>query len=129
MFENCKHKFKPWSRYRYLPGQIDKCNNDIDLKVYNTHRYRVSIWCPNLTLNVLRWKSFKVFSAKAVVDTKPFKLDPTKWINRKRLRHELFHAIEVDRENKELLKRINLINRKGVDFESFLTLVLIQMIL
>lgn len=52
--------------------------------------------------------------AKSVVDSKPFKLDPSKWVNRKKLREELIDAIKIDLENKELLKRINMINRTGV---------------
>lgn len=52
--------------------------------------------------------------AKPVVDSKPFKLDPSKWVNRKKLRAELIGAIVIDLENKELLKRINVINRSGV---------------
>lgn len=57
--------------------------------------------------------------AKATVDSKPFKLDPSKWVNRKKLRAELIGAIQVDRENKDLLERINMINRSGVSMKEF----------
>lgn len=48
------------------------------------------------------------------MDTKPCKLDVTKWVDRKKLSEDLVYAISVDKQNKALLKRINIINRTGV---------------
>lgn len=59
--------------------------------------------------------------AKPVVNSKPPSLDPTKWIDRKKLTLELQRAIKIDKENKELLSRINSINRKGVKRNSTTT--------
>lgn len=57
--------------------------------------------------------------AKPVVDSKPLKLDPSKWVNQKKLRAELIDAIRIDIKNKELLKRINMINRTGVSYKNY----------
>lgn len=45
-------KFKFHKEFRYLEGQISKSANDIDLKVYNFHRLRVS---GILRLNFKSW--------------------------------------------------------------------------
>lgn len=55
--------------------------------------------------------------AKPCVDSKPFQLKPSKWVNRKQLERELVHTIKIDFENKHLLKRINVINRNGVSYK------------
>lgn len=54
--------------------------------------------------------------AKPIVDDRPLKLDPKKWLDRKKLRQDLTHAIAIDKENKDLLKKINMINRTGVGY-------------
>lgn len=92
--------FKPRTTYRYLPGQISKNLNDLDLKIYNEHKFRM-------------------FMVKPVVNTKPFELNPGKWLNRKKLREDLAYAIAVDKENKELLKRIYLIDKIGGDVNTY----------
>lgn len=51
MLKPAQSKFKPCTTYRYLPGQISKSHNDIDLKYFNKHRLNVSSYL--LMKNVL----------------------------------------------------------------------------
>lgn len=57
--------------------------------------------------------------ATPVVDTKPLKLNPNCWVNFRKLNNDIQHALVIDKENKELLKKINLINRNGVTNTNF----------
>ncbi|CAG9824104.1 unnamed protein product [Phaedon cochleariae] len=93
-------KFKPAKRFRYLPGSIDIHTNSVDLKCYNSHRYRV-------------------FNARPHVDCCPLPLNPYNLINICKLKNDLSRSELIDKQNKELLKKINMINRKGGKVDTY----------
>lgn len=108
--------FKPLQQFRYLRGQVNDTVNRVDLKNYNKHRYNVR---PKWSLkyrSMIYVDSFywQIFCATSRVDSKPLKLNPYKIFNVTRLRCDLIRSEQIDRENKELLKKINKINRQGV---------------
>nr|CAI5818984.1 unnamed protein product [Callosobruchus analis] len=95
-----KRKFRPFKQFRYLPGSVPFQKNKADLEQYNQHR-------------------FKCFYASPKVDCYPAKLNPYNIYNTKRLRDQLAKTQIIDKENKALLKKINLINRHGGRVDTF----------
>ncbi|KAG5891474.1 hypothetical protein JTB14_004417 [Gonioctena quinquepunctata] len=93
-------KFKPLKNFRYLPGSINDVVNKIDLADFNEYRLRV-------------------FNAKPQVDCQPKKLNPYDMINIKKLRKDLVSSFMIDKQNKELLSKINMINRKGGKVDTY----------
>nr|CAH7731892.1 unnamed protein product [Callosobruchus chinensis] len=95
-----KRKFRPFKQFRYLPGSVSIQRNKADLAQYNQHR-------------------FKCFYASPKVDCYPAKLNPYNIYNTKKLREQLTKTQLIDKENKDLLKKINLINRHGGKVDTF----------
>lgn len=56
----------------------------------------------------------QVFTASPMIDHHPLKMNPYNYLKKGRMIDDVFRLKQIDRENKELLKRINIINRKGV---------------
>ncbi|XP_023012824.1 peptidyl-prolyl cis-trans isomerase F, mitochondrial isoform X2 [Leptinotarsa decemlineata] len=87
-------QFRPQKQFRYLPGSVTDEANTIDLATYNSFRYRV-------------------FCARPMVDCYPSKLKSFNLLNIRKLSQDLQTAMLIDKKNKELLAKINMINRKG----------------
>ncbi|KAJ8973026.1 hypothetical protein NQ317_012631 [Molorchus minor] len=54
-----------------------------------------------------------VFTAAPKVDDLPIPMNPYDYVNPRKLKEDVQRLREVDRQNKALLKKINMINRKG----------------
>lgn len=52
-----------------------------------------------------------MFTAAPMVDTKPPKINPHNYLKSRRLVADTKRLIEIDRDNKELVRKINTINR------------------
>lgn len=90
-----KAQFKPCKAPRYLPGSVQNAVLLQDLVEYNKHLY-------------------KVFAAQKKVDDNPPKLDISQQVNRTTLGQHSQRLIEIARENRQLLIRINKINKTKV---------------
>ncbi|KAK4882397.1 hypothetical protein RN001_005716 [Aquatica leii] len=95
-----KTKFRPFQIPRYLPGQVRKTKLMQDLKDYNKHRYQV-------------------FTAAPRIDARPPLMNPNKYNNAQRLISNRYRVDEIQRQNKDIIKKINTINRKGGWVDSF----------
>ncbi|ENN78608.1 hypothetical protein YQE_04912, partial [Dendroctonus ponderosae] len=93
-------KFTPAKIPRYLPGQVADNYLQDDLSSFNIHRLRV-------------------FNAKPLVDCRPPKLNPFTCLNRKRMLEDALRCRRIDKDNKELLKKITTINRVGGRIDSY----------
>ncbi|KAK5649699.1 hypothetical protein RI129_000728 [Pyrocoelia pectoralis] len=88
--ENKTKKFKPYLKSpRYLPGQIDRDTITHDLRNYNNHH------------------------------TKPFLMNPHKYVNSQRLVNDRYRMSEINRQNQQMIKKINVINRNGGWVDTF----------
>ncbi|KAJ8935885.1 hypothetical protein NQ314_012601 [Rhamnusium bicolor] len=98
--EKKNKQFKPCKTFRYLLGNVtkDKCKADLD--EYNKHRY-------------------KVFTATAIVDHHPLKMNPYDYVKTRKLREDVSTLRHIDMQNRDLLKKINMINRKGGYVDSY----------
>ncbi|XP_060528907.1 uncharacterized protein LOC132703581 [Cylas formicarius] len=94
------NKFNPKKTPRYLPGCIPQQASDDDLRRYNQHLYRI-------------------FSAKAVVDACPPRMNPFCYLNSRKLHQDATRLREIDTDNKKLLKKISIINRTGGRVDSY----------
>lgn len=94
---NKKRKvFRPAKIPRYLPGSVPRAYLQNDLHDYNTHRY-------------------KVFSAKKIVDDDSPVMNPYNFIDKRKLVAEGERLRQIAKENRQLLIKINKINRtKGM---------------
>ncbi|KAJ8922078.1 hypothetical protein NQ315_008719 [Exocentrus adspersus] len=93
-------KFRLFKNYRYLVGAMPESRCIDDLRMYNNHR-------------------FKVFTASPNVDDRPLKMNPYDYFKNARMLDDLHRLNQIDRENKDLLRKINLINRNGGKVDSF----------
>ncbi|GJQ74398.1 hypothetical protein Trydic_g21271 [Trypoxylus dichotomus] len=94
------HIFKPRTHPRYLLGSVSPIVWQDDLSFYNRH-----------LLNR--------FNAVAVVDTSPPKMNPRNCIKTRRLSDDASRIISIDKANKQLLKKINVINRSKGYVDTF----------
>jgi hypothetical protein len=85
-------EFRPCKIPRYLVGSVSPHVLKTDLAEYNAHRY-------------------KIFTAKTKTDTKPPKMNPFNYVNVRKLRADAERLRIIDKENKQILKAINTINR------------------
>ncbi|KAJ3667002.1 hypothetical protein Zmor_002413 [Zophobas morio] len=85
-------KFRPCKIPRYLIGSASPQLIATDLAEFNAHRY-------------------KVFTAKPRTDTNPPKMNPFKYVDIRKLRSDEERLKLIDKENKEILKAINTVNR------------------
>lgn len=93
-----KHRnknFRPAKIPRYLPGEVSNVLLQYDLAKFNKHRFRL-------------------FTIKAAVDSSSPKMNPHNYLNSKKMLEDATRLRRIDLENKELLKKINMINRLGV---------------
>ncbi|XP_008194977.1 uncharacterized protein LOC103313454 [Tribolium castaneum] len=100
MKKKSKKVFRPCKIPRYLIGSVSPQVIKTDLAEYNAHRY-------------------KVFSAKPKTDTKPLPMNPFNYINLRKLRADAERLQMIDKENKQLLKSINTINRTIGKIDSY----------
>lgn len=56
----------------------------------------------------------QVFTAQPRVDDKPLPMNPHNYVNAQRLVNDAFRLREIDKLNKDMIKKINTINRMGV---------------
>ncbi|XP_031351474.1 peptidyl-prolyl cis-trans isomerase E-like isoform X2 [Photinus pyralis] len=95
------NKFKPFLKSpRYLVGQVDQDTIISDLRNYNNHRYQL-------------------FTAKPRIDTKPLPMNPHKYVNSQRLVNDRFRMSEINRQNRAMIQKINVINRNGGWIDTF----------
>ncbi|XP_017785613.1 PREDICTED: peptidyl-prolyl cis-trans isomerase E-like [Nicrophorus vespilloides] len=96
MVKKGEKAFRPYKLPRYLPGSVAKEILITDLKTYNMHR-------------------FNIFSATPAIDAKPPGMNPYNYINLRKFQEDEGRLRDIERDNKELIAKINIINRtKGV---------------
>lgn len=90
-----KKTFRPTNTPRYLVGEVDLSTLIKDLKVYNQHL-------------------FQVFTAVTKIDTRPPKFHALKYLKKNVITEDSQRLREIDRDNKQLVGKINMINRNKV---------------
>ncbi|XP_076275369.1 uncharacterized protein LOC143206634 [Rhynchophorus ferrugineus] len=93
-------KFREARIPRYMKGEVSDMTRLYDLRTFNRHRE-------------------KVFYAKALVDHHPPHMNPMIYLNGKKLREDAIRLRQIDIENKNLLRKINTINRLGGKVDSY----------